>query len=180
MTDSDALALADAGSPDFGKARSKVVTRYDPLVPASAAGMTGLQFLLALRDGKLPPPPIAPLVGMNPTSVETSDVVFTCLPDESLYHPIGVVHGGLVCTLLDTVAACAVHSTLPADVDYTSVEIKVNYLRPVLAGVRPGHRILEVSGDGSGGSVVLVGQVSSPCRTVFRRRLGDRTVAAAQ
>ena len=121
----------------FGEPRSKVVTWYDPMtLTAGAVGLTGLEFLRSLRDGVLPPPPIASLIGMSPISVEPGDVVFDCLPDESVYNPIGVVHGGLVCTLLDTVAACAVHSTLPADVGYTSVEIKISYLRPVRAGVR--------------------------------------------
>ena len=58
-------------------------------------------------------------------------MVFTCEPDESAYNPIGAVHGGLVCTLLDSVTGCAVHSTLPQGKGYTSVEIKVNYLKAV-------------------------------------------------
>ena len=57
--------------------------------------------------------------------------MFTCLPDESAYNPIGAIHGGLVCTLLDAVAACAVLSTLPQGKGFTSVEIKVSYLRAV-------------------------------------------------
>ena len=77
-------------------------------------------------------------------------------PDESAYNPIGVVHGGLVCTLLDTVLGCAVHTTLPARVGYTSIEIKVNYLRPVhlgseLVGTRwvtkPGRRVAFAEGE---------------------------------
>lgn len=63
---------------------------------------------------------------------ETGDVTFSWTPDESAYNPIGLIHGGLVCTLLDSVIGCAVQSTLPAGVGYTSVEIKVNYPRPVL------------------------------------------------
>src|ERR1700712_4106073 len=110
MTDSEVDARRTW--PDFGESRSKVVTWYAPLtLAASAAGLTGLEFLGALRDGRLPPPPIASLLGMDVVSVGTGDVVFTCLPDESVYNPIGAVHGGLVSPLLDTVAACAVHPT---------------------------------------------------------------------
>jgi uncharacterized protein (TIGR00369 family) len=58
-------------------------------------------------------------------------VTITCTPDESAYNPIGMVHGGLVCTLLDTVVGCAVHTSLDAGVGYTSIELKVNYLRAV-------------------------------------------------
>ena len=52
-------------------------------------------------------------------------------PDESVYNPIGLVHGGLLCTLADSVAGCAVHTTLDAGVGYTSIDITVNFLRPV-------------------------------------------------
>ena len=64
---------------------------------------------------------------------EVGRAVFTCTPDESVYNPIGAVHGGLVCTLLDSAAGCALHTTLPQGKGYTSVEIKVNYLKAVRA-----------------------------------------------
>ena len=171
MTDSEVDAARTW--PDFGEARSKVVTWYDPMtLAASAAGLTGLEFLGALRDGRLPPPPIASLLGMDVVSVGTGDVVFTCLPDESVYNPIGVVHGGLVCTLLDTVAACAVHSTLPVNVGYTSVEIKVSYLRPVRGGVeltahgwvtKPGRRVAFAEADVRDPSGAILATASSTC-----------------
>jgi uncharacterized protein (TIGR00369 family) len=171
MTDSE--VARDREWADFGEARSKVVTWHDPMtLAASAAGLTGLEFLQALRDGRLPPPPIASLVGMNPISVEPGDVVFNCLPDESVYNPIGVVHGGLVCTLLDTVAACAVHSTLPVNVGYTSVEIKVSYLRPIRGGIeltahgwvtKPGRRVAFAEADVRDPSGVILATASSTC-----------------
>ena len=68
----------------------------------------------AIRDGVLPPPPIAMLMQFDIRALEEGRVEFGCTLDESVYNPIGVVHGGLVCTLLDTVAGCAVHTTLPA------------------------------------------------------------------
>jgi uncharacterized protein (TIGR00369 family) len=80
-----------------------------------------------------------------------------CTLDESVYNPIGVVHGGLVCTLLDTVAGCAVHTTLPKGMGYTSIELKVSYLRPVHATsgpltaigrvVKPGRRVAFSEGE---------------------------------
>ena len=75
---------------------------------------SGLAAMEAIRDGLLPPPPIALLMRMGIKGAEEGRVEFTCDLDESAYNPIGVVHGGLVCTLLDTVTGCAVHSTLPA------------------------------------------------------------------
>src|SRR4051794_4874603 len=90
-------------------------------------------------------------------ALEEGRVEFGCTLDESVYNPIGVVHGGLVCTLLDTVAGCAVHTTLPAGVAYTSIELKVNYLRPghatsgpptAMGGVvKPGGRVAFAEGE---------------------------------
>ena len=54
-----------------------------------------------------------------------------------MYNPLGVVHGGVLCTLLDTVAGCALHTTLPQGVAYTSVEIKVSYLKAVTVASGP-------------------------------------------
>ena len=155
----DATAPAAPASPDaWGDPRSRTVTWHDPMITAAGAlERTGLEALAAIRDGVLPPPPIAKLVQMDLVALEEGRVEFTCTVDESVYNPIGVVHGGLVCTLLDTVAGCAVHTTLPAGVGYTSIEIKVNYLRAVHAGsgpltaigrvVKPGRRVAFAEGE---------------------------------
>ena len=117
--------------PEWGPARSRTVQWSSSRTAAEGAGRSGLEFMQALADGKIPPPPIAMLFGMWPTRVERGLAQFECVPDESAYNPIGVVHGGLVCTLADSVAGCAVHTTLDAGIGYTSIDITVNYLRPV-------------------------------------------------
>jgi len=121
------------GAPtEWGEPRSRTVTWYDPLTTATAATtMSGLEFLRAMAEGSLPPAPIATLFQMRPVEVDEGRVVFECQPDQSAYNPIGVVHGGLVCTLADTVAACAVHTTLERGIGYTSIDLNVSYLRPV-------------------------------------------------
>jgi uncharacterized protein (TIGR00369 family) len=116
----------------WGEPRSKTVTWHDPMATAAAgAELSGLEFLRAVADRRLPPAPIGGLLGFGIREVVEGEVVFTCVPDESAYNPIGVVHGGLVCTLLDSVTGCAVHSTLPLGMAYTSLDISVSYLRPV-------------------------------------------------
>jgi uncharacterized protein (TIGR00369 family) len=116
----------------WGEPRSKTVSWYDPMTTAAAgAELSGLDFLTAVADQQLPPAPISGLLGFGITDVSDGEVRFTCSPDESAYNPIGVVHGGLVCALLDSVTACAVHSTLPVGIGYTSLDISVSYLRPV-------------------------------------------------
>jgi uncharacterized protein (TIGR00369 family) len=114
--------------------RKRVVTWEDPLIGAEKAKtMSGLEYIRALIDGSIPPPPIVGLMKMQAVSAEVGTVVFTCEPDESMYNPIGMVHGGLVCTLLDSVLGCATQTTLPLGQSYTSLDITVSYLRPVLA-----------------------------------------------
>jgi uncharacterized protein (TIGR00369 family) len=146
-------------TPDsWGEPRSRTVSWHDPMVTAAGAlGRTGLETMQAIRDGVLPPPPIAMLMQMGVTGLEEGRVEFTCEVDESVYNPIGVVHGGLVCTMLDTVAGCAVHTTLPAGVGYTSIELKVSYLRAVQMGsgpltavgrvIKPGRRVAFAEGE---------------------------------
>jgi uncharacterized protein (TIGR00369 family) len=114
----------------WGEPRERVVTWYPPS-PLDAEPRSGRAFLEAVRDGVVAPPPMASVFGFRILEVDAGRVVFSCAPDESSYNPLGVVHGGLVCTLLDTVTGCAVHSTLDAGVAYTSIDLSVSYLRAV-------------------------------------------------
>ncbi|PRZ42447.1 uncharacterized protein (TIGR00369 family) [Antricoccus suffuscus] len=113
---------------------SKTITWQDPFASFEAGSkLSGLEYLRAVVDGTIPAPPIGQLMGFRLTAVEPGRAEFQITPDESVYNPIGVVHGGLVCTLLDSAAGCAVHSTLALGHGYTSIELKVNYLRAVHA-----------------------------------------------
>lgn len=113
-------------------ARTRTVTWEDPLASARVgATLSGIDYLRAVADAKLPPPPIALLLGFDIEEVEEGRVVFTAETGEHQYNPIGVVHGGLAATLLDSAMGCAVHSRLPAGRGYTTLEIKVNYVRAI-------------------------------------------------
>lgn len=121
-----------ASTASWGTAQSRLVTWRDPITTQStSSSMHGLAYWRAVADGQLPPPPIAELLRMRVVEVEDGRVTFDCTPDASMYNPLGMVHGGAMCTLLDTATGCAMHTTLPEGVSYTSVEIKVNYLKPV-------------------------------------------------
>ena len=93
--------------------------------------MTGLELLHAIAAGEAPGAPIAELLGFEPIEAEEGRVVFAAVPGPEHYNPIGVVHGGLAATLLDSAMGCAVHTTLPAGVGYTTLELKVNFTRPI-------------------------------------------------
>lgn len=112
--------------------RTRTVTWDDPAIGAQAApGMSGLAYLQAIGHGDLPPPPIMTLLNIEPAHVEPGRAVFSIVPAEYHYNPIGVVHGGVACTLCDTAMACAIHTMLPAGVAYTTLEVKVNFVRPI-------------------------------------------------
>jgi len=129
---------AATGKADWGPQQSRTVTWHDP-APTVARGlsMPGIDYLKAMIAGELPPPPMARLMRFDLVDVEPGKVVFTCEPDASMFNPSGAIHGGLVCTVLDSVAGLALHSTLPAGKGYTSIEIKVNYLKPVRLDAGP-------------------------------------------
>jgi len=104
----------------------------DPAALAEAGRtLPGIEFLRAIRDGRLPAPPIAELLGFKLVEVDTGHAVFEVMPGEQHYNPIGVVHGGLAMTLLDSAMGCAVHSHIPAGGGYTTLEAKTNLVRPV-------------------------------------------------
>lgn len=168
-------SAAPAGAQDgWGAPRQKTISWYDPLTAAQrGAAMSGIEHLRAMQRGELPPPPIMSHFEMRLVTVEPGRIRFTCVPDESAYNPIGLVHGALVCMLLDSATGCAVQSTLPAGTGYTSLEIKVNYLRPVHAHTgelaasgwlaKPGQRVAFAEGDVRDPSGSLLATASSTC-----------------
>jgi uncharacterized protein (TIGR00369 family) len=112
--------------------RSRTLVWQDPL-PTAAAGatMSGLEYMRAIVAGDVPPPPIAVTMRFGPVEVGEGRAVFSGEPGEEHYNPIGVVHGGYAATLLDSALGCAVHTTLPAGVGYTSLGLEAKYVRPV-------------------------------------------------
>ena len=114
--------------------RTRTVTWEDPRTLSDAArSMSGIEFLQAIRDGKLPAAPIAELLGMRLAEVERGHAVFEVTPAEHHYNPIGVVHGGLAMTLLDSAMACSVQTQIPAGTGYTTLEVKINLVRAITA-----------------------------------------------
>ena len=94
-----------------------------------ARTLDGLTLFKGLLEGRFPAPPIAKVLGFKVTEVELGRVVFTYTPVFEHYNPLGTVHGGIAATLLDSVMGCCIHTTLKAGLGYTTVEIKVNFVR---------------------------------------------------
>jgi uncharacterized protein (TIGR00369 family) len=95
------------------------------------AGMSGRQLLQAIIDGRLPQAPISQTLSFWLVAVGDGFAAFEGEPGEALLNPMGTVHGGWALTLIDSVAACAAHSLLPAATSYTTVETKGNFARPI-------------------------------------------------
>src|SRR4051812_6167416 len=113
--------------------RYRTVTWEDP-TPVRIVGGTrsGLDLMRALAAGELPPPPVARLLGFDLVEAEEGRAVFVMDRSEEHLNPLGTIHGGVLSTLLDSAMGCAVHTMLPAGVLYTTLELKVNFVRAVL------------------------------------------------
>jgi uncharacterized protein (TIGR00369 family) len=112
--------------------RSLSVTWEDPVAAYEAGkSLPVLEWMGSMIEGRLPPPPIAQLLGFRLVEAAPGLAVFEILPGEQHYNPIGVVHGGVAMTLLDSAMGLCVHTMLPRGAGYTTLETKVNMVRPV-------------------------------------------------
>jgi uncharacterized protein (TIGR00369 family) len=128
--------------------RTRSFSWQDPAATAQAGlRLSGIEYISAIIDGTLAPPPIARLFDFEIVEVQAGRAVFAIEPAEWMYNPIGMVHGGVAATLLDSCMGCAVHTTLEAGVGYSTTDLQVRYIRAmndttgrVLAEGRVVHR----------------------------------------
>ena len=112
--------------------RSRTVIWDDPKISArDAQAISGLDYLRCIRMGEISPPPIARLIGYRIAEIEHGHAVFELEPAEFLYNPFATVHGGIASTLLDTTMVAAVLSTLSKGFGCSTLEMKVNFIRPI-------------------------------------------------
>jgi uncharacterized protein (TIGR00369 family) len=133
----------------------------------------GIEYLRGILRGDFPGAPIASTLGFTLAEVDPGRAVFTGVPERFVYNPLGGVHGGWAATLLDSAMGCAVHTTLPLGQAYTSLETKVNFLRPVSSesGVlrahgwvtKPGRRAAFAEADLRDASGTILATASSTC-----------------
>jgi uncharacterized protein (TIGR00369 family) len=143
----------------------------------SAARGTGrlADWARALLDGSVPPPPIARLIGFQPLSVEPGRAAFELVTDlERHANPMGTLHGGILCDLADAAMGFAYASLLEHDETFTTLELKINFLRPVWQTrltatarvVQRGRTVGLVECDVMDAQDRLVARVSSTCLTL--------------
>ena len=115
--------MSDSGSDSGSEAG------YGVMPIEQARTLDGMTLFKGLLEGRYPAPPISRVLGIKLSEVELGRVVFEYTPVYDHYNPLGTVHGGVAATLLDSVMGCCIHTTLKAGTGYTTVEIKVNYVR---------------------------------------------------
>ena len=146
---------------------------YGVVTPDILKSYDGLDFLKAIVDGALPQPPISEIMGFHLTEAEKGRAVFTGLPEYHHYNPIGTVHGGFAATLLDSCLGCAIFSTLLKGDVWTTLELKLNFVRamtkdtgPVRAEGRIIHRgrtVATSEGDIRDGTGKLYAHATTTC-----------------
>ena len=141
------------------------------------ASISGLEYLRAIKEGRISPPPAAMLLGYRVHTVESGCSVIELDPAEYHYNPFATVHGGILSTVLDTAMTSAVITTLPQGKTCSTVEIKVNFIRPVTADtgvlrcearpVHVGRRLATVEGRLKDQAGKLIAHGISTC-SIFR------------
>lgn len=112
--------------------RTRTFEWEDPMIGAAAARtMSGMDYLNAMIRGEIPRPPISHTMDFTLESCSEGRAVFNVTPSEFHYNPIGMVHGGLAATLLDSALGCAIHTMLPAGAGYTTLELHTNLVRAI-------------------------------------------------
>jgi len=119
-------------------ALSRLVEWADPAATrAAAAGLSGLEVMRAIRDGTLAPPPMAAVIGFRCVRAEPGDIVMELNPDTSLENAIGMLHGAVAATLLDTAMGAAINTLLDADKTAVTIDLKITYLKPLTQASAP-------------------------------------------
>ena len=127
---------------------------HDVLSMAEILEISGLDMMQGILDGIYPAAPIAKILNYKVHAVEKGKVVFRGAPNLESRNPMGTIHGGWYGTILDSAMACAVMTTLPAGKIQTTLEFKVNIIRPIPAGVQvDAIGIVEHSGKSTGVAV---------------------------
>ena len=124
-----------------------------------------------IASGNAPAAPIAKLIGFRPVSAAGGEAVFEMEADERHWNPMGTLHGGVLCDIGDAAMGFAYATTLTEGESFTTIELKINYLRPVWKGrlrasahvVKRGRKIGLVECDITDEKGNLVARASSTC-----------------
>jgi uncharacterized protein (TIGR00369 family) len=133
-----------------------------------------MEWLRKCVSGEVPPPPVGGLIGFRLTAIEPGEAVVDFEATESHWNPMGTLHGGILCDVADAAMGIAYNSTLEDDESFTTLELKINFLRPVRSEklravgkiVKRGKTIGLVECDITNVDGALVARASSTCMTL--------------
>jgi uncharacterized protein (TIGR00369 family) len=165
--------------------RARIASSPGVARPDQVIGRTGLEMFAAIFAGELPRPPIGDTLDFVPIRIEHGLAVFQGRPQRKHYNPLGTVHGGWVTTLLDSAMGCAVHSTLPAGKGYTTLELKLNFVRALTEAVplvraegkliHAGRQVATAEGRLVGPDEKLYAHATTTCLIFDRADTGNRS-----
>ena len=162
-----------------GSKKRRLVTWEDPFEGAGASsGMDGLEYVQAVREGRIAVPPVWRLVGFRLAQVDAGYAVLEMEPAEYHYNRFGIAQGGLLCAVLDAALSCAVQSVLPASAGFVSLELNAAYFHPVSAKsgrmrcegaiIHSGSRIVVAEARMMDGPGTLYARATSTCMILDR------------
>jgi uncharacterized protein (TIGR00369 family) len=133
-----------------------------------------IDMIRRIQRGEAPPPPVAQLIGFTLAEVEPGRAVITLDADRRHANPMGTVHGGVLCDIADAAMGMAYAATLDEGETFTTLELKINFLKPVRTGrlvatgrvVKGGHTVALVECDVVDDEERLVARASSTCMTL--------------
>lgn len=147
--------------------RERTISWHDPIDAAPlVSGLSGLEIMRGIRDGTLPAPPMARLIGFRCVTAEPGEIVMRLEYDPSFENTMGMAHGGVAATMLDTAMGCAAHTMLPTGSGIVTLDLTITYLRPITAKDTPvagtgrvinvGRRTIYVGGEVRGRDDILL------------------------
>src|SRR5512145_1304764 len=81
--------------------------------------------------GEAPPPPIAQLIGFHLAAIEPGEAIIEFEAGDAHANPMGTLHGGVLCDIADAAMGLALAATLDEGESFTTLELKLNFLKPI-------------------------------------------------
>jgi uncharacterized protein (TIGR00369 family) len=148
MTETEIKAIRSLWQAEETKQRAQILGKAGVATATQVAGKTGLEVMQAMINGDIPYPHIADTMDYCLIEVAQGTATFQGTPQAKHLNPMGGTHGGWYATLLDSALGCAVHTTMPAGLGYTTAELSVNIVRAAKTGVGPLRAIGKVLHSG--------------------------------
>ncbi len=135
------------------------------------------KFANALLEGKLPPPPVAQLIGFNLVSAEYGKTIFEMYADKRHHNPMGTLHGGILCDIADAAMATAFGTTVDENESITTISFHIDFMKSLVEGkviakarvIKRGRTIGFMECDLYTEDNELIAKATSTCKVIKRK-----------